>query len=79
MKIIVNAVECQTCKRVLVSVHRHDFRSCGHVFNDGGRDYFRRGHYEGHEMVDKSIVLDEKTQHLMTPKTFSELYDNEKA
>ena len=43
-QIIVNAVKCLGCKRILVSTHRHDFRQCGcGTFVDGGRDYLRRG------------------------------------
>ena len=43
-QIVVNAVKCLSCKRVLVSTHRHDFRQCKcGTFADGGRDYLRRG------------------------------------
>ncbi len=43
-QIIVNAVKCLGCKRVLISTSRHDFRQCAcGTFADGGRDYLRRG------------------------------------
>jgi len=42
-KIIINMIKCNTCKVVLLSLHRHDFRqcSCG-VAVDGGQDYLKR-------------------------------------
>ncbi len=39
-------VECLQCNKVLVSFHRHDFKSCGcpnGTFVDGGTDYLRVG------------------------------------
>lgn len=41
---IYNAVQCNYCKSVIESVHRHDFKTCdcGHVSVDGGKDYKKR-------------------------------------
>ena len=39
-------VQCLKCKMILVSFHRHDFKSCDcpqHTFVDGGHDYLRCG------------------------------------
>lgn len=43
-KILVNKARCKLCGEVLVSAHRHDFRTChcGAVSVDGGRDYIKR-------------------------------------
>ncbi len=58
-KIIVNALKCNTCKRVLLSIHRHDFRQCEcGTFVDGGQDYIRRGWNDSTTVTDLSIVLD---------------------
>ena len=42
----MSAIMCPTCRTVLFSRHRHDFRTCGcenEVFIDGGREYTRLG------------------------------------
>lgn len=43
-RIILNSIQCNNCKSVLVSYTRHDFNqcSCGSVCVDGGKDYLRR-------------------------------------
>ena len=43
-RLLVNSARCQACGDVLVSEHRHAFRSCrcGRVSVDGGLDYARR-------------------------------------
>jgi hypothetical protein len=43
--IIRNAAQCAKCGDIIESKHRHDFVSCscGAIFIDGGRDYFRAG------------------------------------
>ena len=44
-KIIRNRAKCLECNDIAESLHRHDFVSCscGAMFVDGGKDYFRRG------------------------------------
>lgn len=44
-RIIKNAVQCNHCRKVIVSSHRHDFVTCkcGCCSVDGGNDYLRRG------------------------------------
>lgn len=44
-KILINMGYCTVCNQVLLSLHRHDFRSCegDHGFVDGGLAYFRYG------------------------------------
>jgi hypothetical protein len=46
---LVRGIQCPDCKEIVISLHRHDFRTCGcydkkgnsGVFIDGGRDYTR--------------------------------------
>ena len=42
--ILKNIIQCNKCKDIIESKHRHDFVtcSCGACANDGGRDYTRR-------------------------------------
>ena len=42
--ILKNAIQCNKCKDIVESKHRHDFVtcSCGACANDGGKDYMRR-------------------------------------
>ena len=56
-RLIMNAVKCRTCKRVLISTYAHDFQSCGHIFTDGGIEYMRRGG-DLSQMQDLSLVED---------------------
>lgn len=43
-KIIKNCIQCNHCKDIIVSEHRHDFKycKCGTVAVDGGNAYLRR-------------------------------------
>jgi hypothetical protein len=41
-----NVIKCLQCKTVLVSFHRHDYKTCGcpnETMIDGGYDYLRCG------------------------------------
>jgi hypothetical protein len=45
-RLVKNALQCLECKKVVVSLTRHDFVSCGcpnEAFVDGGLDYARHG------------------------------------
>lgn len=44
-KIKRNIIKCNHCGDVIESTYRHHFIecSCGCCFNDGGKDYLRRG------------------------------------
>ncbi len=44
MNLILNAIQCLLCKEIIVSRHRHDFKSCkcGKVSVDGGLYYRKR-------------------------------------
>lgn len=45
-----NALRCLGCDKVIVSLHRHDYRTCGCPYDcmvDGGNDYQRRGWKDG--------------------------------
>jgi len=39
-----NKIQCNFCKDIIESIHRHDFVvcSCGKVAVDGGKDYLKR-------------------------------------
>ena len=44
---MTNGVECLHCNTIIVSEHRHDFKSCAcpeerRICVDGGKDYKRR-------------------------------------
>lgn len=55
-KIILNMMRCDGCQQVLLSLNRHDFRSCPcGSFTDGGTDYLHRGGSE--PQTDLTIVL----------------------
>jgi hypothetical protein len=52
MNIQINKIQCNDCKEVIESTHRHHFVGCrcynesaglDGVYIDGGRDYLRRG------------------------------------
>lgn len=40
-----NRAQCLECNDIIESTYRHDFVtcSCGNIFVDGGKDYFRAG------------------------------------
>jgi len=42
---MINKAQCNKCKDIIESVHRHDFKfcKCGSIYVDGGKDYIRRG------------------------------------
>ena len=45
-KLILNSVKCLRCSKVLVSTHRHDYKTCGcpnETMIDGGLAYNRFG------------------------------------
>jgi hypothetical protein len=45
-QLVYNAVRCLNCNEVLVSYHRHDYKTCkceNHSMVDGGNDYQRYG------------------------------------
>lgn len=43
--VVAQGIQCPNCMDIVVSLHRHDFRSCGcgKTFIDGGFDYTRCG------------------------------------
>ena len=50
-KIKTNKIQCNFCKDIIESKHRHDFVSCfcGRVSADGGKDYLKRCFIESPE------------------------------
>jgi hypothetical protein len=55
-RLLRNAAECGRCQDLIVSEHRHDFRSCkcGAIFVDGGLEYQRYGFREPGDFTDLS-------------------------
>jgi len=58
-QMVLNRVLCKECGEVLISYHRHDYKTCkcpNQTMVDGGNDYQR---YGGHDMskVDRSISI----------------------
>ncbi len=43
---MANKARCEICKVIIESKYRHDFVNCpgGHIFVDGGSEYFRCGY-----------------------------------
>ena len=62
---ILKAIHWLRCDDKIYSRAPHDFRycSCGQVFVDGGRSYFKHGHAPGAEFkvisIDVDVPLDE--------------------
>jgi len=60
----LKAVHCLSCNDIVYSRAQHDFRrcSCGCIFVDGGRSYFKYGAHPGAEFkttnVDISVNLE---------------------
>jgi hypothetical protein len=56
-KIISNKIQCNFCKEIIESVHRHDFKicKCGKVSIDGGRDYLKRSFIELTDYIELSV------------------------
>ena len=62
MSAAINGVECLICGEIIVSTHRHDFRSCrcpgeSRVCVDGGQEYRRRGWGKGSQWRDLATRL----------------------
>jgi hypothetical protein len=51
-KIKTNKIQCNFCKDIIESIHRHNFVSCfcGRVSVDGGKDYLKRCFVESPEI-----------------------------
>jgi hypothetical protein len=61
MTIISNKIQCNTCKDIIESTHRHDFVrcSCESIAVDGGKSYLRRvGNLQNY--TDLSEVINEE-------------------
>ena len=61
--IVSNTIKCKLCNDIIYSAHRHDFKKCkcGEIFVDGGTDYLRRGASDLDNIIEMSIIMDEKT------------------
>lgn len=57
--IFQNSAFCRECNQEVISVHRHDYRSCsgGHIAVDGGQSYLRLVALEGAEWDNTSITF----------------------
>lgn len=59
MKLLLNAVQCLSCNEVIISRHRHDFKTCqcGKVSVDGGLDYTRRAFKDPNGYVERCVYI----------------------
>lgn len=60
LRIIVNKIQCDNCKDIIVSNNVHDYKSCecGNVSIDGGHDYTKRGWSEGYTYTELTVYSD---------------------
>lgn len=61
-QIVYNSVLCLGCGEVLVSHHRHDYKTCGcdnKTMVDGGTAYLRYGGVDMTKVVSTPVYLDE--------------------
>lgn len=71
-QIVYNSVLCLACGDVLVSYHRHDYKTCGcdnQTMVDGGTAYLRYGGKDMTKLVSTPVFLDEpfeKVRHYAT-------------
>jgi hypothetical protein len=66
-QIILNRVQCKSCKEVLVSYHRHDYKTCdceNKTMVDGGTAYQRYGGKDLN-LVDTSSTIYLSEDHMM--------------
>ena len=59
--IIQNEAQCNKCKAIVFSAHRHDYKTCecGAIAVDGGTAYLKRvGNRE--DIIERALDLDEK-------------------
>jgi hypothetical protein len=66
-QIILNRVQCKACGEVLISYHRHDYKTCGcenKTMADGGTAYQRYGGKDLN-LVDTSSTIYLSEDHMM--------------
>lgn len=66
-QIILNRVQCKSCKEVLISYHRHDYKTCdceNKTMIDGGTAYQRYGGKDL-DLVDTSSTIYLSEDHMM--------------
>jgi hypothetical protein len=66
-QIILNRVQCKNCKEVLISYHRHDYKTCdceNETMVDGGTVYQRYGGKDLN-LVDTSSTIYLSEDHMM--------------
>lgn len=65
-KIVVNRIQCDSCKDVIVSTHTHDYKhcKCGKVSVDGGSSYLRRGWEDGTTYTEMSLYSDDNFEEI---------------
>jgi hypothetical protein len=59
----VNKLQCNKCKDIIESTHRHEFKfcKCGAIAVDGGHEYLRRVG-DIHNYTDMSITHEEERE-----------------
>ncbi len=57
--VLKNSIQCLDCEAILVSTHRHDYRTCdcpNQAMVDGGKEYLRRGAKDLERIKELSIT-----------------------
>ena len=70
-QIILNRVQCKACGEVLISYHRHDYKTCScknETMADGGTAYQRYGGKDL-DLVDTSLTVYLSEDHLVNRDT----------
>lgn len=63
-RVVTNRAQCNNCKEIIESEHRHDFVTCkcGDVSVDGGKEYLRRCYKEAGCYTDLSETYEEEVK-----------------
>lgn len=71
-KIVLNRIQCDSCKDIITSRHTHDYVTCkcGNITNDGGTSYFHRGWKDGATYTDMSLYTDSNFEEIRETLTW---------
>lgn len=65
-QIVINRIQCDSCKDIIISHHTHDYKhcKCENVSVDGGTSYLRRGWEDGATYTDMSLYEDDSFEEI---------------
>lgn len=63
-RVITNKAQCDNCKEIIESVHRHNYVTCkcGNISVDGGKEYLRRCYKPDATYTDLSETYEEEVK-----------------